>query len=121
MLQSVMIRTAATIRPPAAQLLAFRMAKAFAHDPEFSKLLAHRDGDVDLVRMMLEFAGDAYPEIDTRAALAEIDALSEQARQRIGASGNAITAKLEALSELLYEWQASAAIRTRITIRATAT
>jgi len=80
------------------------MPLEYGDNSEFAKLLAHRDGDVDLVRLMLEFAGDAYPELNARAALAELDSLGRHARESVeGASAVGIAAQLEAVSELLYE------------------
>ncbi|MBI2826675.1 MAG: transglutaminase family protein [Planctomycetia bacterium] len=58
------------------------MCAAFADNPEFNKLLDAREG-VDLVRLMLEFAGDAYPGLDARESLAELDQLGRRARDHI--------------------------------------
>ena len=50
------------------------MPPEFARDVEFHKLIAGRE-DIDLVRLMLEFATDAYPKLDDAASLVEIERL----------------------------------------------
>lgn len=57
------------------------MDRTFVNDVEFNKLLAGVDG-VDLVRLMLEFAADAYPRLDPAACLNELDRLGHAARER---------------------------------------
>ena len=66
---------------------------------------------------MLEFAGDAYPELDRQACLAEID--------RLGASTAAHTRDdspqgLAEISRLLYEDEHFTGNRVRYEVRATA-
>jgi regulator of sirC expression with transglutaminase-like and TPR domain len=80
------------------------MSTSFAGNPEFKKLLGGRDEDVDLVRLMFEFAGDAYPDLNPRAALDELDALGRQARGMVeSAAGAGMAARLETVATLLYE------------------
>jgi regulator of sirC expression with transglutaminase-like and TPR domain len=79
------------------------MPSNYADNSEFAKLIAHRDGDVDLVRLMLEFAGDAYRDLNPHAALAELDDLGQQARETTADPGTGIAARLESVSELLYD------------------
>jgi regulator of sirC expression with transglutaminase-like and TPR domain len=80
------------------------MTQVFTDNPEFAKLLAHRDDGVDMVRLMLEFAGDAYPELNPRAPIATITELGNQARAAVErAAEGGIEAQLAAVSELLYE------------------
>ncbi len=57
-------------------------------DIEFGKLLADQTG-INLVRLMLEFATDAYPDLDRRDCLAEIERLGREARQRVAELGPA--------------------------------
>lgn len=82
------------------------MPSATCSDIEFSKLLADQTG-INLVRLMLEFATDAYPELDRRGCLSEIERLGTLARQRVAKVGPHATLrqKLEALSEFLYREQ----------------
>jgi regulator of sirC expression with transglutaminase-like and TPR domain len=80
------------------------MALTFASDIEFTKLLAQQTG-INLVRLMLEFATDAYDGIDARHCLAEIDALADQAAQRVAELGPeaSLREKLQAVSLMLYD------------------
>ncbi len=80
------------------------MPPAFASDVEFNKLLARRH-DVDLIELMLEFAADAYPELDRADCLAQLDRLGAQARAQLAeldAMGGSLSGRLEMLSRLLY-------------------
>ena len=78
------------------------MPSEFASDVEFQKLLAGSD-DVDLVRLMLEFAADAYPQLDAANCLAEIDRLAVRASQCVQKhAAEELPAQLAALGELLY-------------------
>ncbi len=78
------------------------MSTDFANNPEFSKLLVRQDDDVDLVRLMLEFAGDAYPQLDPGPALGEIDELVTAAREHLQRSRDAdVHAQFDALGEFL--------------------
>jgi len=80
------------------------MPPAFASDVEFNKLVSGRH-DVDLVELMLEFAADAYPNIDRQRQLAEIDRLGELARRQIAeldAEHCSLAERLQAVSRLLY-------------------
>lgn len=72
-------------------------------DIEFGKLLADQSA-INLVRLMLEFAGDAYPKLDRRALLAEIDRLGREARARVFELGplSTLRERLEAVSDYLY-------------------
>jgi regulator of sirC expression with transglutaminase-like and TPR domain len=75
----------------------------FAGDFEFQKLLAGDRDDVDLVGLMLEFAGDAYPRLDRARVMAELDRLGRAASKRLAcASRPSERAKLVVLSELLF-------------------
>jgi len=56
----------------------------FADSPEFQRLLRHDPG-VDLVRIALEIARDAYPGLDPAPYEARIDALAARARERCAA------------------------------------
>ena len=53
----------------------------FAHSPEFRRLLAG-EGPVDLARVALEIAGDAYPGLEIESYLARIPELAERVRPR---------------------------------------
>ncbi|MEX2560199.1 MAG: transglutaminase-like domain-containing protein [Pirellulales bacterium] len=79
------------------------MPPAFTSDVEFHKLLARRD-DVDLVRLMLEYAADAYPGLDPAACLAELDRLGRLADERLSSrsTGQTLRERLAVISELLY-------------------
>jgi len=80
------------------------MPAPFAENPEFTKLLAKRDDEVDLVRLMLEFAGDAYPALNPRDILAELEQLGEQARDEVShVAADGIAAQLEAVAALLHD------------------
>lgn len=80
------------------------MALTFASDIEFTKLLAQQTG-INLVRLMLEFATDAYDGIDARHCLSEIDSLGDQASLRVAELGPeaSLRDKLRAVSLLLYD------------------
>lgn len=80
------------------------MPQAFASDVEFNKLVARRR-DVDLVELMLEFAADAYPELDRAQCFAELDRLGRLARQRIAERDGdcqSLAGRLKTLSRVLY-------------------
>ncbi len=62
------------------------MPDPFARDPEFRRLI-RGDERVDLVRVGLEIARDAYPDLDPEPILARIDALAERVRQRCAPEG----------------------------------
>lgn len=82
----------------------FQMASAFANDIEFRKLRARRD-DVDLARLMLEFAADVYPDLDASVSLGELDRLGALAQQRLqthAPAGAPLRDRLEQLGRLLY-------------------
>jgi regulator of sirC expression with transglutaminase-like and TPR domain len=53
-----------------------------ATNSEFCKLVAGRE-DVDLVRLMLEIATDAYPQLDQVGCLMELDRLGEACRASV--------------------------------------
>jgi regulator of sirC expression with transglutaminase-like and TPR domain len=77
---------------------------SFAGDVEFQKLLAGH-ADVDLVRLMLEFAADAYPDLDRQPCLDEIDRLGDLARRRLqrrSPTGLGLWRLLSVVSETLY-------------------
>ena len=78
------------------------MMSKFAADIEFSKLLAGRP-DVDLVQLMLEFAADAYPDLDRLGCLLEIDRLGVACEDLACRSSGDGREQLEAVSRLLYE------------------
>jgi regulator of sirC expression with transglutaminase-like and TPR domain len=79
------------------------MPLASSSDIEFGKLLADQTG-INLVRLMLEFAVDAYPDLDRRQCLAEIERLCREARRRVAELSPHATLreKLEAVSDFLY-------------------
>lgn len=80
------------------------MAAPFACDCQFQKLLSGRT-DICLPALMLEFAGDAYRDVDTLGCLAEIDRLGQRASRRIaalGGPGRDVRGSLRAISDLLY-------------------
>ena len=80
------------------------MSSGFASDVEFNKLLKGRQ-DIDLVRMMLEFAADAYPELDETQYLTEIQRLGCRARDRVARldpEERGLRQQLATVSELLY-------------------
>ncbi len=57
------------------------MAVPFAHSPEFQRLVAGA-ADVELARVALEFAADAYPGLNIEAYLERIQALAARVRER---------------------------------------
>lgn len=80
------------------------MSAGFASDVEFNKLLKGRD-DIDLKRLMLEFAADAYPGLDETQYLSEINRLGCRARDRLASlepAKDSLYWKLVTVSELLY-------------------
>jgi len=60
----------------------------FAEDAGFRRLIAG-DGPVDLARVNLEVARDAYPDLDVDRSLAAIDALAARVRDRCPAGARA--------------------------------
>jgi regulator of sirC expression with transglutaminase-like and TPR domain len=61
---------------------------AFASSPEFQRLLAG-DRTVDLTRIALEIARDAYPELEAGRYLAQLDALAVRVKQRCAPASHA--------------------------------
>ena len=64
--------------------------------------------DVDLVRLMLEFAADRFPEGNMEACVAELDRLGEEARRALFDAARrspSAFSQLKRLSELLYDEQ----------------
>lgn len=57
------------------------MRLPFADSPEFRKLLA-RDSQPDLIRVALEIARDAYPELEIESYLLRVDDLASRVRER---------------------------------------
>jgi regulator of sirC expression with transglutaminase-like and TPR domain len=80
------------------------MSGDFAGNVEFQKLVAGRD-DIDLVELLLEFAEDAYSNVDRESCLVEIDRLGRQALKAVSnlKSGSTLRDRLLAVSHLLYE------------------
>lgn len=79
------------------------MPSNFGVDVEFPKLLAHR-ADVDLERLMLEFAADAYPHLDRLACYMELDRLGLRAREWLARLDKAsLRNRLSTISRLLYD------------------
>ncbi len=75
----------------------------FAGDVEFQKLLQGQ-ADVDLVRLQLELAADAYPEVDHLGCLLEIDHLAVACGDQLEAvSPQDMRGRLAAISRVLYE------------------
>lgn len=76
----------------------------FPPDHEFGKLLAGRH-DVDLVHLMLEFAEDAYPNLDRLACVMEIDRLSVACDPRnfVAIKRPDVRTTLTAVSRVLYD------------------
>jgi regulator of sirC expression with transglutaminase-like and TPR domain len=75
----------------------------FAGNPEFSKLVAGQN-DADLVHLMLEFAGDAYPELDRVECLLAIDHLAVACGdRRASRAADSTPDRLAAISRVLYE------------------
>ena len=64
------------------------MRDPFAQSPEFRRLLGG-DDDVDLARINLEVAADAYPDLDLSSCLARLDALADRVRARCPAPDQA--------------------------------
>ena len=62
------------------------MPNPFARDPEFSRLI-RGDESVNLVRLNLEIARDAYPDLDEAPILARIEALADRVRERCSPDG----------------------------------
>lgn len=71
---------------------------------EFDKLLEGR-GDVDLVRLLLEFAADVSPDLDADACMAEVARLADRVAHRLQPlpiSPATLADCLRAASEVLY-------------------
>jgi regulator of sirC expression with transglutaminase-like and TPR domain len=79
------------------------MSSAFSDNPQFARLLAHRDDEVDMAQLMLEFAADVYPDMDVQRPLAELARLGQAARESARETGAAVEQRLQAVSALLYE------------------
>src|SRR3569623_275265 len=80
------------------------MPPAYASDVDCNKLRARRH-DVDLIELMLEFAADAYRDLNRADCLAQLDRLGAQARAQLAeldAMGGSLSGRLEMLSRLLY-------------------
>jgi len=79
------------------------MSFPFAGNVEFHKLLAGQK-DVDLPRLMLEFAADAYPQLDESVSLVELDRLGRLAAKELArlAGDSSLELRLAALSRMLY-------------------
>ncbi|AGA29184.1 hypothetical protein Sinac_5030 [Singulisphaera acidiphila DSM 18658] len=59
----------------------FRVVSPFAESPEFQRLL-RREPPSDLIRIALEIARDAYPELEAERYLEKIEALAVRIRDR---------------------------------------
>jgi regulator of sirC expression with transglutaminase-like and TPR domain len=83
--------------------MAWEMASPFAHDIQFQQLLAGQS-EIDLVDLLLEFAGDAYAELDPAATRRELGRLRGRARAAIEALSDhaALAEQLAGISRLLY-------------------
>ena len=64
------------------------MRDPFARDEEFRRLIRGDEG-VDLVRVNLEIARDAYPDLDGADVLSQVDALAGRVRDRCSPDGGA--------------------------------
>jgi regulator of sirC expression with transglutaminase-like and TPR domain len=76
----------------------------FQDDPQFQKLL-RGETNVDFVGLLLEYARDAYPELDFAPTLEALDALGDQARERLVQLPTAAhdADRLRVLSRFLYQ------------------
>jgi regulator of sirC expression with transglutaminase-like and TPR domain len=74
----------------------------FDGNTEFCKLAAGQH-DVDLLQLMLELAGDAYPDLDRVGCLLEIDQLGVACLERLGGCCHGVRKRLLAISHQLYE------------------
>jgi regulator of sirC expression with transglutaminase-like and TPR domain len=76
----------------------------FEHDTEFQKL-RRGENNVDFVGLLLEYARDAFPDLDPAPTRDALDALGEQARRRIDQLPAAAhdADRLRALSRFLYQ------------------
>ena len=61
------------------------MRSPFVESPEFLRLL-NDEGRPDLLRVALEIARDAYPQLDPGPYLERVDALADRARDRVAAA-----------------------------------
>ncbi|HWC89730.1 MAG TPA: hypothetical protein VG433_08745, partial [Pirellulales bacterium] len=78
------------------------MAAPFEHDVQFQRLRAGQS-EIDLVDLLLEFAGDAYPGLDPTASRQELERLQDCARSvldRLGPSAT-LSERLAAIGRLL--------------------
>jgi regulator of sirC expression with transglutaminase-like and TPR domain len=74
-----------------------------ASNHEFEKLVSGQE-DIDLVHLMLEFAGDAYPDLDRVGCLLEIDQLGVACSHvREAGPSHCPRQRLAAISRVLYE------------------
>jgi regulator of sirC expression with transglutaminase-like and TPR domain len=76
----------------------------FEHDTQFQKLIGGAT-DIDFVDLLLEYARDAYPDLDPVPTREALDALGEQARERLALlPATAHDAdRLRTLSRFLYQ------------------
>jgi regulator of sirC expression with transglutaminase-like and TPR domain len=76
----------------------------FQADPQFQKLL-RGESEIDLEELLLEYARDAYPQLDFAATREALDALGEQARERLEKQppGAHDADRLRVLSRFLYQ------------------
>lgn len=82
------------------------MSSPFAGNLEFNKLLAG-EKEIDLPRLMLEFAADAYPELNETSCLAELDRLGRLAAKELKKhpENRSLESRLASVSRVLYELQ----------------
>ena len=81
------------------------MPALFAEGPEFAKLV-HGCESVDVVRLLFEFARDAYPDLNVGSCLQEIDRLGHHARSYLQESlddDDELRDRLAAVSHVLYD------------------
>jgi regulator of sirC expression with transglutaminase-like and TPR domain len=80
------------------------MSVPFPRDVEFHKLLAGSP-NVDLVRLMFEFAGDAYPQLDVGRCLTEIRRLGDEVKEQQGQQkvARSVQRRLSIVSRTLYD------------------
>lgn len=79
------------------------MAAPFQHDIQFQRLRSGQ-AEVDLADLMLEFAGDAYPQLDPIPSRHELARLQDRAGavlDRLGAQAS-LAERLAAIGRLLY-------------------
>lgn len=80
------------------------MTMTFVQGPQFERLVRGQP-NIDIVRLALEFAQDAYPELNPADCLVEIDRLGERTFEEVRRCGPTVREQLTAISRVLYDFE----------------